>query len=135
MVERPRIRAGLMTVAITLTVVTLGGVDVHANQRTLATSAAAISAIGELNPALSTVRQSNIEPSGAATLAPIPSVARDVSQLTLTVDALIASSSGVAGVTVVELGGGEPVSWSVNGGQVFTAASTYKLAALMLEAE
>jgi beta-lactamase class A len=79
--------------------------------------------------------QSNIEPSGAATLAPIPSVARDVSQLALTVDALIAASGGVAGVTVVELGGTAPLSWSVNGDQVFTAASTYKLAALMLEAE
>ena len=84
---------------------------------------------------MSVVRQSNIEPSGAATLAPIPSVARDVSLLNLTVDALIASSGGVAGVTLVELGGTAPVSWSVNGDQVFTAASTYKLAALMLEAE
>jgi beta-lactamase class A len=53
----------------------------------------------------------------------------------LTVDALIAASGGVAGVTVVELGGTAPLSWSVNGDQVFTAASTYKLAALMLEAE
>jgi beta-lactamase class A len=135
MVERPRIRTGLVTVAITLTVVTLGGIDVHANQRTATISAPTTSAIGELSPALSTVRQSNIEPSGAATLAPIPSVARDVSRLTLTIDALVASSGGVASVTMVELGGGEPASWSVNGDQVFTAASTYKLAALMLEAE
>src|SRR6202035_153513 len=108
---------------------------VHANQRTATTSAPTTSAIGDLSPALSTVRLSNIEPSGAATLAPIPSVARDVSRLTLTIDALVASSGGVASVTMVELGGGEPASWSVNGDQVFTAASTYKLAALMLEAE
>jgi len=58
-----------------------------------------------------------------------------VSQLTLTIDSLIASSGGLAGVTLVELGGSAPVSWSVNGAQVLTAASTYKLAALMLEAE
>jgi beta-lactamase class A len=36
---------------------------------------------------------------------------------------------------VVELGGTDPVVWSVNAGEVFTAASTYKLAALMLEAQ
>jgi beta-lactamase class A len=124
-----------LTATVILTAVTLGGVDVHANQRTLATSAPTTSAIGGTSPVLSVVRQSNIEPSGAATLAPVPSVARDVSQLALTVDALIASSGGVAGVTVVELGGNAPLSWSVNGDQVFTAASTYKLAALMLEAE
>jgi beta-lactamase class A len=135
MVQRQRVRASVLTVAITLTVGTLGAVDVHANQRTLATSAPTTSAIGGTSPVPSAVRQSNIEPSGAATLAPVPSVARDVSQLALTVDALIASSGGVAGVTVVELGGSAPLSWSVNGDQVSTAASTYKLAALMLEAE
>lgn len=135
MVQRQRVRASVLTALITLTVVTLGAVDVHANQRTLATSALTASAIGDTGPALSAGRQSNIEPSGVATLAPIPSVARDVSRLALTVDSLIAASGGVAGVTVEELGGTAPVSWSVNGDQVFTAASTYKLAALMLEAE
>lgn len=38
-------------------------------------------------------------------------------------------------MTLVELGGTDPLDWSVNGAEVFTAASTYKLAALMLEAE
>ena len=121
--------------AITLSVVALGAVDVHANQRTLATSAPTTAAIGVTGPVPSAVRQSNIEPSGAATLASIPSVTRDIGRLASTVDALIASSGGVAGVTVVELGGTAPLNWSVNGDQVFTAASTYKLAALMLEAE
>jgi beta-lactamase class A len=135
MAQRQRVRASVLAAAVTLTVATLGVVDVHANPRTLATSAATTSAIGGTVPVVSAVRQSNIEPSGAATLAPIPSVARDTSQLALAVDALIAASGGVAGVTVVELGGTAPVNWSVNGDQVFTAASTYKLAALMLEAE
>lgn len=125
----------MLTALITLAVGTLGAVDVHANQRTPATSAPTTSTIGGTGPVLSAARQSNIEPSGAATLAPIPSMARDLGQLTLAVDALIGSSGGAAGVTVVELGGSAPLSWSVNGDQVFTAASTYKLAALMLEAE
>jgi hypothetical protein len=124
-----------LTAVITLTVVTLGAVDVHANQRSLAASAPTTSAIRTAGPVPSAVRQSNIEPSGAATLAPIPSVARDVNQLTLTVDALIAAGGARTSVTLVELGGTGPVSWSVNGDDVFTAASTYKLAALMLEAE
>lgn len=135
MVRRQRVRATLLTALITLAVGTLDAVDVHANPRTPATSAPATSAIAGTGPVPSFVRQSNIEPSGAATLAPIPSVARDVGGLTLTINGLIAASGGVAGVAVVELGGGEPLSWSVNGDQVFTAASTYKLAALMLEAE
>jgi beta-lactamase class A len=134
MVQRQRVREGLLMSAVILAVVTFGGVDVQANQRTIATSAPTTSA-GGTGPVLSAVRPSNIGPSGAATLAPIPSVARGVNELSVAVDALIAASGGVAGVTVVELGGSAPLSWSVNGDQVFTAASTYKLTALMLEAE
>jgi beta-lactamase class A len=135
MPQRQRVRASLLTTGIILAVVTLGAVDAHANQRTLATSAPTNSAIGGIGPVVSPVRLSNIGPSGAATLAPIPLVARDVSQLNTAINALIVSSGGLAGVTLVELGGTNPVSWSVNGDEVFTAASTYKLAALMLEAE
>src|ERR1700681_2156165 len=117
---RQRVQASLLTATVILIVVILGAVDVHANQRTPATSAPTTPATGGPGPVPSALRQSNIGPNGAATLAPIPSVARDISQLTLAVDALIASSGGLAGVTVVELGGGDPVSWSVNGDQVFT---------------
>ena len=135
MVPRQRVRASLLASVLTLTVVTLGVVDVHANQRTIATSAPTASAIGGTAPVASPIRQGNIESGGAVTLAPIPSVPRDVNELSVTVAALIAAGGGVAGVTVVELGGTAPLTWSVNGDQVFTAASTYKLAALMLEAE
>jgi beta-lactamase class A len=62
-------------------------------------------------------------------------VARGPLTLTATVDALVAASGGSASVTLVELGGSTPITWSFNGGEVFTAASTYKLAALMMEAE
>jgi beta-lactamase class A len=55
--------------------------------------------------------------------------------LTAVINDLVASSGGTAGVTLVELGGATPIVWSLNGTAVFTAASTYKLAALMMEAQ
>lgn len=62
-------------------------------------------------------------------------VPRGVGGLAISIQQLIAVSGASAGVTVVELGGTNPVVWSVNAEAVFTAASTYKLAALMLEAQ
>ena len=62
-------------------------------------------------------------------------VPRGVGGLAISIQQLIAASGASAGVTVVELGGTNPVVWSVNADSVFTAASTYKLAALMLEAQ
>jgi beta-lactamase class A len=61
-------------------------------------------------------------------------VPRGVGALAISIQQLIVTSGASAGVTVIELGGTDPVVWSVNAQQVFTAASTYKLAALMLEA-
>jgi beta-lactamase class A len=55
--------------------------------------------------------------------------------LTAEVQQMIAATGGSSGVTLIELGGAAPVTWSYNGSSVFTAASTYKLAALMMEAE
>jgi beta-lactamase class A len=105
--------------AVILTVVALGAVDVQARQKTLATSAPPAPAIDAAPP----------------TPTPIPTVSRDVTPLSTAVDALVSASGGTAGVTLIELAGADPVSWSVDGDDVFTAASTYKLAALMLEAE
>jgi beta-lactamase class A len=135
MVRPRRIWARLLTAVVISSVVTLGVVDVYAKQSSAGTPVLATPATGAVTSSLAGTRSSNIGPNGAATLAPIPSVARDVSPLNTAVEALIVSSGAVAGVTLVELGGTDPVSWSVNGDLVFTAASTYKLAALMLEAE
>src|SRR5256885_3935015 len=55
--------------------------------------------------------------------------------LTASIEELVAASGGAAGVTLVELGGAAPLTWSYQGDAVFVAASTYKLAALMMEAE
>jgi beta-lactamase class A len=60
---------------------------------------------------------------------------RDSSVLVAALQQLAAASGASVGVTVVELGGADPLSWSLDGGAVFTAASTYKLVALMMEAQ
>jgi beta-lactamase class A len=62
-------------------------------------------------------------------------VIRDPAPLQATLQQLIAGSGANVGVQVTELGGSDPLEWSVASDTVFTAASTYKLAALMLEAE
>lgn len=62
-------------------------------------------------------------------------VDRSPMTLTATIEELVAVSGGSVGVTLVELGGSTPLVWSFHGDSVFTAASTYKLAALMMEAE
>jgi beta-lactamase class A len=55
--------------------------------------------------------------------------------LTATIEPLVVGSGGSVGIALIELGGSSPLAWSYNGNEVFSAASTYKLAALMLEAE
>ena len=50
--------------------------------------------------------------------------------------AMLAKQSGArVSIALRELSGRTRASWSLNGGQVFTAASTYKLPVLMLEAQ
>ncbi len=62
-------------------------------------------------------------------------VARSPMTLTAAVEPLVQESGGSVGIALIELGGVTPLDWSYKGKGVFTAASTYKLAALMMEAE
>lgn len=62
-------------------------------------------------------------------------VARSPMALTATIDPLVQGSGGSVGIALIELGRSSPLVWSYNGSEVFTAASTYKLAALMMEAQ
>jgi len=55
--------------------------------------------------------------------------------LTAAVEPLVQEAGGAVGIALIELGGATPLVWSYNGSEVFTAASTYKLAALMMEAQ
>jgi beta-lactamase class A len=48
---------------------------------------------------------------------------------------LVKASGANVSVTLIELEGSKPLVWNYDGGGVFTAASTYKLAALMMEAQ
>ena len=82
--------------------------------------------------------------SGIATLlpadAPLPSAFTALghpswSLLDATIGRIEAESDDPLGVAVVELGGEAPSSWSYNGAAAFNAASTYKLVALMAEAD
>jgi beta-lactamase class A len=73
---------------------------------------------------------------GTSAMAAAPMGAiRDSNVLVAALQRLAAASGASVSVTVVELGGSDPLSWSLDGGAVFTAASTYKLVALMMEAQ
>jgi len=74
-----------------------------------------------------------------STIVPVATLAlpaqRDAAALLVDLQQLVAGSGGAVGLTVVELGGTDQLAWSVDGDAVFTAASTYKLVALMMEAQ
>jgi beta-lactamase class A len=48
---------------------------------------------------------------------------------------IVDESGGTAGVSLVELGGDQPQTWSTDGDTSFVAASTYKLPLLMMESQ
>jgi len=62
-------------------------------------------------------------------------VARNPMTLTTSVQRLVDASGASVGVAMIELGGVATLAWSYHGDEVFTAASTYKLGALMMEAQ
>ena len=158
MIQPRRISPGFLPVVVMVAVLTVGSGDVQARLRPV-TSPAIITASAsdssstqttdeQVVPALyvpaSTPETAQIQTDmglievGTIDIYPRPAVEllpRDMSGLATSVQQLIASSGASVGVTVVELGGLDPSVLSVNGGGVFTAASTYKLAALMLEAQ
>ena len=71
------------------------------------------------------------EPPRAAPATPRPGFG----PLETTVQQLLSDAGATGGVTITELGGPSPQSWSYDGDQQFTAASTYKLPLLMEEAQ
>ena len=163
MIERRHVSPGLIPVLVMIAFLTLGSGDLRANFRpvvsiisasagdtnstpiatdaavagSVATSAGPAEAIpAVLTPSSALDAQADMGSTPIGTIAEAPVVIpRDMSGLAASIEKLVASSGAAVGVTVVELGGPDPMSWSVNGGAVFTAASTYKLAALMLEAQ
>jgi beta-lactamase class A len=87
-------------------------------------------------PSLTSSRTPDATATAAAPTATTASLtARDFSSLQAAVASLIGGDGAAVSVTLVELGGAQPQTWSLSGSEVFNAASTYKLAALMLEAQ
>src|ERR1700694_5984681 len=127
-----RISARLLLPAIVIIgVLALAAVAVEAKAHAVSQSARATTSS---TPA-SSARVSTEVPVVAPVVAPVVVAPRDTSVLAAAIQQVIASTGASVGVTMVELGGTQPLAWSANGSEVFTAASTYKLAALMLEAQ
>jgi beta-lactamase class A len=159
MIERRRISPGFLPVVVIVVVLFVGSGDVQARLRPVASPAIITAAASDSSstqatdgqvvnalyvPAVSAPEtvstQVDMGPMELGTIdinpkTPIAVAPRDTSSLAASVQQLIGSSGASVGVTVVELSGADPTVWSLNGGGVFTAASTYKLAALMLEAQ
>jgi len=77
-----------------------------------------------------------LDPTAAGTTASPPSGPHpSFDPLQRSVGQLLAAAGTVGGVTLTELEGSSPQTWSLNGDQQFVAASTYKLPLLMEEAQ
>jgi beta-lactamase class A len=122
--EKSSARTGIRLILVVLIAATAASAALDVSAAGVQPAAAAVTPVAAAAPA----------PSTAPAVALTPA-ARDASSLAAAVAALVAASGAGVGVSVVELGGTLPLSWSSNGAVVFTAASTYKLAALMLEAQ
>jgi beta-lactamase class A len=124
-----RVRRSATAVLVFVTVAFIAVTPVVARVRIVTIRDTQAGAVSVLPASVTTAGASYLTSEATKLVAP--------SSLTLTaaIDELVASSGGSAGVTLVELTGTTPLVWSFNGDSVFTAASTYKLAALMMEAE
>jgi beta-lactamase class A len=67
---------------------------------------------------------------------PTPAAHREsMARLQEDLTTIVASSRARIGIALIDLDGPEPKAWSLNGEMSFTAASTYKLPALMYQAQ
>jgi beta-lactamase class A len=133
--DHRQVSAGLLPAIVVVAVLTLGAGSVQAKLRVVTPSDLATSSTTDAISAQAGAPSTDIPAADVQAVGfPVLVVPRDLSALAAGVQQVIASSGASVGVTVVELGGTDPAVWSVNAAQVFTAASTYKLAALMLEA-
>jgi beta-lactamase class A len=122
---------GLLTVAAGVVTFSIGMVleDVGA-------VAPAALPVATASPAAKTPPPPAPEPAMAPMPAPTPTpVPRSFDSLATVIDAIISASGAQVGVSLIELGGTSPSSWEEGGSLRIDAASTYKLAALMDEAQ
>jgi beta-lactamase class A len=122
--ERGLARLGIRLILVTLIALTAASAALDAS----ASSTKVPAAVPAVAPA--------ITPEAVlAAVTPAPPRPRDAAALGVAIAALEAVGGAAVGVSLVELAGTLPLSWSSNGTGVFSAASTYKLAALMIEAQ
>jgi beta-lactamase class A len=117
----------LFAVIVAASVVSPLTVAARAGKQTIGT----VSAASGARTSLST---SPVQTMPSPVTAVVTAAPRDSAALVAALQQVVAGSGATVGVSVVELGGQDPITWSLDAGTVFTAASTYKLAALMMEA-
>jgi len=120
------INLALVTVIVVLEVAGLFGIVEPPNRR----SSPALPSIADLGRPATDAQ--------AADRASTPTPARageSVARLDSDLTAMVASSGARVGIALIELGGRNPQTWSLNGDVPFPAASTYKLPALMYNAQ
>jgi beta-lactamase class A len=101
---------------------------------TVAAGKQAIGTVSAASGARTSLPTSPVQAIPSPVTAVVTAAPRDSAALVAALQQVAAGSGATVGVTVVELGGQDPLTWSLDAGTVFTAASTYKLAALMMEA-
>jgi beta-lactamase class A len=94
----------------------------------------AIGTVSAASGARTSLSTSPVQTMPSPVTAVVTAAPRDSAALVAALQQVVAGSGATVGVSVVELGGQDPITWSLDAGTVFTAASTYKLAALMMEA-
>jgi beta-lactamase class A len=112
--------------------------DVHATDRTLKPAAS----ISTPSPTAGVVASPTASPAADTPAPPAPDptpppapVHPTFGPLAATIQAITAASGSPVSVSLIELGGPAPSNWDAGGSVVMNAASTYKLPALMEEAQ
>jgi beta-lactamase class A len=135
----PRIALlGLLTLAVLALVAMTGRsadamrrVETRIAPRTNPAPAQAAQPVAAATPALTPQASSSATPSQL----PVPATPRTTTALQADLNAVVAASHATVSISLVELTGDQPQTWSLNGDQQFVAASTYKLPLLMDEAQ
>lgn len=133
-------RTPVLSLAVSLTAavsaLVLGAGEVHAAHLRPAVAAAAVTQTPPPVIGTPTLLPYSPAPTPAPAPTPTPKPAPSTDALAADLTALASAAGAGLGVSLVQLGAGAgPISFTYNGDQQFTAASTYKLPILMYEAQ
>ena len=126
-----------LTVAAGLVLLALGTMSLGTGLALAhATAPASTGASGQAAPLPVAPAAATPAPTAGPTPTPAPApTPRSPAALEAQVTQLLRQADASGGVSLVELAGAAPTSWSLNGDESFVAASTYKLPLLMEEAQ